>query len=171
MPTDEPLSPDASPTALSSVAVILATGLGIGRIPWAPGTFGTLLGLPLAWAIGRLPNAGLQAAVIVAICAVGIPICTSAARRLRAKDPGAIVLDEIASLPMTFFLVPFDNVWIIVAGFLLHRLFDITKPPPARQLERLPEGLGIMADDWIAGLYSGVVLRLLMWSGVFAWGG
>lgn len=171
MPTDEPLSPDASQTPLSTVAVILATGLGIGRIPWAPGTFGTLLGLPLAWGIGRLPNTALQAAVIVSICAVGIPICTSAARRLKAKDPGAIVLDEIASLPMTFFLVSFDNAWTVLSGFLLHRLFDITKPPPARQLERLPAGLGIMADDWIAGLYSGVVLRFLIWLGVFAWGG
>lgn len=166
MPHDEPLSPDARPTLLTSIAVVLATGLGIGRIPWAPGTFGTLLGLPLAWTIGRLPSAALQAAVIVAVCAAGIPICTLAARRLRAKDPGAIVLDEIASLPMTFFLVPF-NAWTIVAGFLLHRLFDITKPPPARQLERLPEGLGIMADDWIAGLYSNVALRLLVWSGIF----
>lgn len=170
MATDEPPSPPARRTPLSTLAVALATGLGVGLIPWAPGTFGTLLGVPLAWAIGRLPSIGLQVAVIVAICVAGIPICTSAARRLKAKDPGAIVLDEIASLPMTFFLVPLDAT-TIVAGFLLHRIFDISKPPPARQLERLPEGLGIMADDWIAGIYSNVALRLLLWSGVFSWAG
>jgi phosphatidylglycerophosphatase A len=170
MPADEAPAPDANRTLLTEAAVVLATGLGIGRAPLAPGTFGTLLGLPLAWVISRIDSFGLQVAVIVCVCAVGIPICTQAARRLRAKDPGAIVLDEIASLPMTFFLVPIDSAWTVVAGFVLHRVFDIAKPPPARQLERLPEGLGIMADDWIAGLYSNLALRLLVWSGIFAVG-
>jgi phosphatidylglycerophosphatase A len=61
-------------------------------------------------------------------------------------------------------LVPGIHQWtIVVAGFLLQRLFDNTKPPPARQLERLPEGLGIMADDWAAGVYSNLTLQLLVW--------
>jgi phosphatidylglycerophosphatase A len=106
----------------------------------------------------------MQAAVIAAVCAAGIPLCTAAARRLGGrKDPGSIVFDEIASLPITFFLVPLDRPATVIAGFLLHRVFDILKPQPARALERLPDGLGIMADDWIAGLYSSLALHLLVW--------
>jgi phosphatidylglycerophosphatase A len=151
-------------------AVFLATGLWSGRMPAAPGTFGALLGLPLAWGISLISSEWLQALVIVAICAAGVPICTAAARRLGGqKDPGAIVLDEIASLPITFFLVPHDT-WrqplVVLIGFALHRLFDITKIPPARQLERLPTGLGIMADDWAAGVYSCLVLHAILWTGL-----
>ncbi|HEX4150406.1 MAG TPA: phosphatidylglycerophosphatase A [Pirellulales bacterium] len=144
-------------------AIWLATGFWVGFIPWAPGTFGTLLGLPLAWGLAQLGPAPMAAAT-AAICLAGIPICTRAAKNLGGtKDPGCIVLDEIASVPITFFLID-DWSWpSVVAGFVLHRLFDITKPPPARQLERLPGGLGIMADDWMAGLYSNLALRLVLW--------
>jgi phosphatidylglycerophosphatase A len=152
-------------------AVIVATGFWFGRSPIAPGTVGAVWGLPLAWGISFLPNAWLQAAVIVVICVVGVPICTIAARRLGGqKDPQQIVLDEIASLPITFFLVPhatLANPAVLFIGFTLHRLFDITKPPPARQLEYLPTGLGIMADDWAAGVYSGLALHAILWAGWF----
>ena len=101
----------------------------------------------------------------------GVPLCTAAARRFGGvKDPGAIVFDEIATVPMAFFLVPPEAVsrpLILAAGFVLHRLFDITKPPPARQLERLPDGLGIMADDWAAGAMACLVMHLLHWVGAF----
>lgn len=163
--TDQQQPPEHSPA--STFAAILATGIGIGLIPFAPGTFGTVLGIPLAWGLEQIPSVGLRLLAIIAVCAIGIPLCTLAARRLGGqKDPGAIVFDEIASLPMTFWLVPVDSMAVIAAGFLLHRLFDITKPPPARQLERLPSGLGIMADDWIAGIYSNLALRLVLWSGL-----
>lgn len=144
--------------------VALATGGWVGFIPWAPGTFGTLVGLPLAWGLSRLGTAGMAAATAV-ICLAGVPICTRAARRLGGlKDPGSIVLDEIASVPITFFAIGEWSWLSVLAGFALHRLFDITKPPPTRQLERLPEGLGIMADDWMAGVYSNLALRLLLWA-------
>lgn len=146
----------------------VATGFGVGLIPFAPGTFGALWGLPLAWALAWLPPAG-QAAVIIALFLASVPVCTAAARHLGAgKDPGAIVLDEIVSLPVVFFMVPAEN-WhwkLAVTGFVLHRLFDITKPPPARQLERLPKGLGIMADDFAAAVYAGLSLHLVLWSGM-----
>jgi phosphatidylglycerophosphatase A len=150
-------------------AVFLATGFWAGRMPVAPGTFGALWGLPLAWGISVISSQWIQALVIGAICAAGIPICTAAARRLGGqKDPGAIVLDEIASMPITFFLVPHE-AWrrplVVLVGFALHRLFDITKIPPARQLERLPTGLGIMADDWAAGVYSCLILHAILWTG------
>lgn len=148
---------------IDRLCVLLATGLGLGRFPKAPGTFGTLGGIPLAWAIAQLPGLTQQSLAIVAVCIVGIPICTRAARALGgAKDPGAIVLDEIASLPITLWALPIDDWRVLALGFALHRLFDITKPPPAAQLEQLPAGLGIMADDWIAGLYSHLLLRLIL---------
>jgi phosphatidylglycerophosphatase A len=147
-------------------AVVLATGLWLGRIPVAPGTFGTLLGLPLAWGTSFVPSPWLQAVVIAILFAISVPICTIAAVQLGGKkDPGAIVLDEIVSLPVTFFLVSrnqFEQPLVMLIGFALHRLFDITKPPPARQLERLPTGLGIMADDIAAGIYSCLALHLIL---------
>jgi len=147
------------------LAAWIATGLGLGHFPVAPGTVGSLLGLPLAWCVGQIPSVPLAAAVVVALCAVGVPIVNAALPRWGGrKDPGCVVYDEIASLPITFFFVPTTSWnWKVVAlGFFLHRLFDITKPPPARQLEHLPGGLGVMADDWAAGVYSGAVLYGLM---------
>ena len=157
------------PNAWRDPVVFLATGFWAGRIPIAPGTFGALWGLPLAWSISSISGNWVQALVIVAICAAGVPICTVAAHRLgKQKDPGAIVLNEIASMPITFFLVPHE-AWrqplVVLIGFALHRLFDITKIPPALQLERLPSGLGIMADDWAAGVYSCLVLHAILWTG------
>src|SRR5262245_4597915 len=106
-------------------AVILATGFWFGRIPIMPGTFGALWGLPLAWGISLLGSVWIQLAVIGVVCGLGIPICTIAARRLGGKkDPQAIVLDEIASLPITFFLVPHDLLarpLTMIVGFALHR--------------------------------------------------
>lgn len=168
MQTQTDTSTEASrPTPWCHPAVILATGLWIGRIPVAPGTFGSLLGLPLAWAIRLLATPWLQAAVIVAICLAGVPICTAAARRLSGnKDPQQIVLDEIVGIAITFFLVPhlmMRRPLVLLIGFALFRFFDITKLPPARQLERLPTGLGIMADDWAAGVYACLALHVILY--------
>ena len=149
------------------VAVWLATGGGIGFIRWAPGTFGTLLGLPLAWGISRLPL-GAGAAAIVALILLGVPICSRAAKRLGRKDPGAVVWDEIAAVPVTFFLVDLDRsagalAGLLALGFVLFRIFDILKPPPAPWLERLPDGWGIMADDLAAGIYACLCLHAALW--------
>jgi phosphatidylglycerophosphatase A len=131
----------------------------------APGTVATAVwGLPLAWASGQLPGVGWQVLAIVVAVLVGIPLTTSANRTLgREKDHQAIVWDEIASLPIVFLLTPMLNWRIAMAGFALHRLFDISKPPPANQLERLPEGWGVMADDLMAAIYAGLVLCGLAW--------
>jgi phosphatidylglycerophosphatase A len=148
------------------LATFVATGLGVGFFPVAPGTLGAVWGLPLTWGLQQLPT-WAQLAAIVVVCIVSIPICTAAARHLGRKDPGSIVLDEIASMPLVFFPLLDISSWkIAVAGYLLHRLFDIAKPPPARQLERLPEGFGIMADDWAAAIYANLTLRLVLWTGL-----
>ncbi len=155
VPNPQPPAPSPQP-----LAVLLATGLGLGRIVPAPGTVATAVwGLPFAWAVGQLPGAGWQIVAIVVAVLLGVPLTTSANRALGVeKDHQAIVWDEIASMPIVFLLVPMTGWRIALAGFVLHRVFDITKPPPARQLERLPEGWGVMADDVMAAIFAGVAL-------------
>jgi phosphatidylglycerophosphatase A len=157
--------PPRPSSILQRVAVWFATGLGLCRIVPAPGTVGTaLFGLPFAWAVGQLPGVWWQLAAIIVAVLVGIPLTTAANRALGgAKDHQAIVWDEIASMPIVFLLEPMGNWKVALAGFVLHRIFDITKPPPARQLERLPEGVGIMADDLMAAVYAAVALGALAW--------
>lgn len=158
MSTELPQPPAPSPWSLS---VLLATGLGVGLFAPAPGTFGAAIGSLLAWGISYLPGRPWQFAVIAALLAVGIPICTAAGRALGGKkDNQAIIYDEITTVPLVFLFVPLTSWKFALAGFALHRLFDITKPPPARQVEQLPDGLGVMADDVIAALYAALALYL-----------
>jgi phosphatidylglycerophosphatase A len=161
----QPDSPDSRKNGASASWVIWpATGFGSGFIRPAPGTWGSLVALPLVYGVGVIPSVWLQAGVIVAFCAVSIPIATLAGRSLgRGKDPGCIVIDEIAGMLITFFLVPISGLAVAVLGFALFRVFDIAKLPPARQLEHLPEGLGIMADDWAAAVYANLALRLTLY--------
>jgi phosphatidylglycerophosphatase A len=164
---------DARSIMWSDPAVFIATGLWAGRSPIAPGTVGAIWGLPLSYAISFLPEPWQQWALIALLSIMSVPICTAAVRKFGGvKDPGAIVLDEITSMPIVFLLVPAEIVrrpLILIIGFALHRLFDITKPPPARQLEHLPEGLGIMADDWAAAAYACLALHLLHWLHAIDW--
>ena len=120
----------------------------------------------MSWAILQLPHLGGQLAVIVVLFLIGIPLCSYAAHRLGQKDPGAVVWDEIVTVPIVFLGTPPDAIHqplILVLGFALHRLFDISKLPPARQLERLNGGLGIMADDVAAAVYGCAVMALWRW--------
>ncbi len=145
---------------VDALAVALATGGGLGRVVPAPGTVGAAVwGLPLAWLLAAWP-VWVQISVVAVLACAGVPISTRACRALGGrKDPGAIVLDEIVSMPMTFFLVPNLTASTLLVGFVLNRFFDIVKPPPIRHLERLPGGLGVMADDWLAGAYSCAALH------------
>jgi phosphatidylglycerophosphatase A len=158
-------SPQSRAPSRQRLAVWLATGLGLGLIAPAPGTVGTAVwGLPFAWAIGQLPGAGWQIGAIAAALLLGVPLTTSANRALgSAKDNQAIIWDEIATLPVVFLLVPLTSWWVALIGFVLHRLMDITKPPPARKLERLPEGWGVMADDLMAAIYACAAMVVISW--------
>lgn len=172
---DDPRATDAPPEArnLRSPAVWIATGLGLGLVTKAPGTFGALVeGLPVAWALSYLPSAAWQALAAALLFAVGVPVATAAGRALGgAKDNQAIIYDEIITVPVVFLLVPLTNWKVALLGFAMHRLFDITKPPPAGQLERLPDGLGVMADDLMAAIYGAIALYGLAWcSGQLGWG-
>lgn len=163
--TTNPESPSPIPRPLAHASVWLATGLGLGLVTYAPGTVATFVeGLPLAWAIGQLPGVGWQVLAIAALFAVGVPLATEAGKALGSeKDNQAIVWDEIVTMPVVFLLVPLANWKVALAGFLFHRLFDITKPPPCAQLEGLPEGLGVMADDLMAAIYACAALFGLSW--------
>jgi phosphatidylglycerophosphatase A len=109
----------------------------------------------------RTPAAIALAALVVMI---GIPAATRVARATRCKDPQFVVIDEVAGQLIALIAVPL--AWkTFLASFILFRAFDITKPPPVRQLERLPEGTGIVLDDVAAGLYALIVMQLLLRAG------
>ena len=150
----------------------LATGLGIGLVSPAPGTVGGLWGLPLAWALALLPTVNAQVLTILLLGLACVAVCGTAARVLgETKDPQAIVLDEIVALPIVFLGVDPTGAVVWFAGWLLFRLFDISKPPPIRRLERLPDGWGIVADDFAAAAEACVALHCLLWlDGRCGWG-
>ena len=147
------------------LTVALATGLGTGRLPWFPGTWGSVLGVGIyaALAVAGIP---LEAIALLAIVAfvVGIPLCTKAAQVLGAgEDPGVIVYDEIVGMMFTLLFVPL-NWQSALVGFCLFRLFDTRKPWPVHRFEALHGGLGIMADDFAAGLAAGGALWAARWA-------
>jgi phosphatidylglycerophosphatase A len=139
-------------------ARVLATWFGCGYAPIAPGTVGAAAAVVIAYlfAWDRLTN-GIAGALIGV---VGIWAATVEAASSGRKEPGHIVVDEVAGQMITLAGATAYNRKNFMIGFLLFRLFDIWKPAPVRQLESLPEGTGIMADDLMAGLYGAVVLYL-----------
>jgi phosphatidylglycerophosphatase A len=150
-------------------AWVVATFFGFGLLKPAPGTWGSAAAVVIwgvyAWA--RNPSSALLTVALVAgvllTVAVGIPAATIAARESGRKDPGFVVIDEVAGQWIALLGCPVDWRHGVIA-FVLFRLFDITKPFPARQLEKLPEGWGIVFDDLAAGLYAwGVASLLRIW--------
>ncbi len=164
-PQIEPGSTGAAPVW----ATMVATFFGAGRMKPGPGTWGSLATVAL-WAIVAhfLPSSWVLPANIglaLLAIAVGIPAATLVARASAKKDPQFVVIDETAGQLITLIGAPL--VWkSFLAGFILFRAFDIVKPPPVRQLERLPEGTGIVLDDVAAGLYGVAVMHLLLHSGL-----
>ena len=141
----------------------LATGFGSGLAPFAPGTAGTLVGalicllcLPMPWILRLL--------FVFALLAVSLYVSQKAEEIYQKKDDQRIVIDEIIGLQITMLPVAI-NVLSLCAGFVLFRIFDIFKPFPVRNMQGLPGGWGIVADDVAAGIYAGAVLWLLKsWS-------
>jgi phosphatidylglycerophosphatase A len=137
-----------------------AMGGGLGRIPVAPGTFGTLAAIPFIFVFERLAQ-GWATLGVVTLMVVSIWICDGAETMLGSKDPGCIVLDEVAGYTVAMAGMPV-NFSTLVAGFIIFRFFDIVKPVPVRNFERrFAGGPGIVLDDIVAGLLSAVVLRML----------
>jgi len=147
----------------------IATGLGSGLVPLAPGTAGSAVAVGLFWLTSRGGALWVPAVVFVALLLAGFWSATSAARSLGRKDPGAIVIDEFAGQFLALLALPVS--WpVLAAGFVLFRLFDIIKPPPARRLEALPGAAGIMADDLVAGLYANLLLQVAVRLAPGSWG-
>ena len=145
----------------NKTAVFLATGGYVGHIPFAPGTFGSLIGLPLCFLLAGIQ---LPAAIATAIIFIFLAIWISgaAAKTLKRKDPGCIVIDEIAGMVVTLIGLPF-NLTTVVTGFIIFRILDILKPFPIRILDkRVSGGLGIVADDVVAGIFANALMRILL---------
>jgi phosphatidylglycerophosphatase A len=156
--------PDAAPSLrflVSHPAHFVALGFGSGLAPVAPGTFGTLVAIPLAIALrDRFDDLGYALAVVV-LFVVGIGVSQVTARDLGVADHGAIVWDEVVAFLAVLFFVGDDWRWVAVA-FVLFRFFDIVKPPPIRAVDaRLKNGFGVMADDLLAAGYTLLALAVL----------
>jgi phosphatidylglycerophosphatase A len=142
------------------VVMGLATGGGVGYLPFAPGTFGSLLGLVLYVGLAALPFTA-YGAVVTVLGLIGVWASTEAEQLLGQKDASIIVIDEVVGILLALWSVSLDRYIPVVLGFGLFRLFDIIKPWPA--LERLPQGWGVMMDDVFAGAMAQGVLRVLSW--------
>jgi phosphatidylglycerophosphatase A len=140
------------------LAVLIATVGGTGYAPVAPGTVGSAVAAALLWLIPFSPRALVVFFVVVTVG--GLWAANRAERLLGDKDPGAIVVDEVAGLTLALLTLP-RTFPVIVAAFVLFRVFDILKPYPADAVQRLPGGAGVMLDDLVAGLYALVALIVL----------
>ena len=138
------------------LALAFATSGGVGYVPFAPGTFGSLAGLALWWLLPATPAVQLLAIVMVFV--VGVWSAGEAERHFKGTDPGPVVIDEVFGMLITLFMVPVG--WGgALAAFFWFRLFDVIKPYPANRLEQLHGGVGIMADDGMAAVYAKIALR------------
>jgi phosphatidylglycerophosphatase A len=144
--------------AFSHPAHFIAFGFGVGLVPWAPGTAGTLLAFPIWWLLGPgYPPAALFA-LIALLFVIGIWACELTGKRLGIPDHGALVWDEVVAFLLVLAIVPNEWPWQ-AAAFAVFRFFDIVKPPPIRWLERRYHGgFGVMFDDLIAAGFTLVVL-------------
>jgi len=144
----------------------VVSSCGVGFAPTASGTFASLCAV-IAW----LPMSQwsltfrLEAIVIASIAGVW---ASGRMERCWGQDPSQVVIDEVAGQWITLLLIPRVPIWF-AAAFFLFRLFDILKPYPIRQLEKLHGGWGIMADDWMAGVFGGIILAVLQLFGVMKW--
>jgi len=147
-------------------AIWIATAGGAGYFPIAPGTAGSLVGVAVVVALAQLPLHGTRsvavlAAAALALFAAGVWAAGKAEGFFERTDPGQVVIDEVVGQMLTFLLIPHATWKWLVGGFILFRVFDILKPFPARQAERIPRGWGIMLDDVVAGVYGLAVLTVI----------
>lgn len=147
---------------METLTVWIATGAGIGHLPWAPGTYGSVLGLPLAWwLLGRSRH--VQLGVSALLLVIGVPICHVASMSLGGGDVQSIVADEFLAFPVAVLgLVALRRPWAMAGSFVIYRFFDITKLPPITQLESFGGGFGIMLDDTVAAIYTWLVLVVFL---------
>lgn len=147
---------------LETLNLWLATGFGLGLAPIAPGTFGSLLGIPLAWWLLGRPL-GQQGAMMAVLVALAVPVCHYAALQLGEGDPGSIVADEYVAFPLAVIgLKAARHPLVMALAFAIFRFFDALKPPPIHLAEYVQGGVGIVLDDVFAALATWVVVVLVL---------
>ena len=146
---------------MDRVGLFIATCGYIGYVPVAPGTFGSAVGLVVFYAVRSTGSSGVELAAIVVLFAVGVWSAAIAERHFGDVDPAPVVLDEVVGMLVTLAFLPVNATGAIV-GFLIFRVLDVFKPWPSARFERLPGGLGVMADDGMAAVYSNLALRGLI---------
>lgn len=148
---------------MTRLAIFICTFGYIGYAPVAPGTVGSAAGVAAYVALRWIGSPFAEVGAIAAFFAAGVWAGTIAERYFGGIDPGPIVIDEVVGMLITLLFIPVGPSGAI-AGFCLFRLFDVLKPFPAAQLERLHGGLGVMADDAMAAMYANVALRIARWA-------
>jgi phosphatidylglycerophosphatase A len=142
------------------IAKLVATFFYVGYFPYAPGTMGTLAAVPLYFLVSGFPYyfyiPFTVLFIVLSIWAAGV-----AEGIFGEKDPGLIVADEVSGYLVTMIFIPFSLTNLVI-GFFLFRLFDIVKPPPSRQAEKLSGGLGVVMDDVMSGVYANIVLQIIV---------
>ncbi len=140
---------------------LMATWFGLGDLPKAPGTFGTLGGIPVVLLLALIGNNYFYAVFIAIFFAFSVYISSEAEKIYGEKDAQNIVIDEVLGYVVTLFMVPV-NMMTVVLAFLLFRFFDITKIYPIRALQKIKGGMGVVIDDFAAGIFANLVLQFIL---------
>ena len=161
----------SSPARTPHWASVIATFGGIGHLKPGPGTWASvstvILWALIRWRVPITARAWVTITACAAVTIIGIQAATLVVRSSGVKDPQFVVIDEVAGQLVALIAVPL--AWkTFLAGLILFRVFDIVKPPPVRQLERLPEGIGIVVDDVAAGIYALALMQLLLYFGLLS---
>jgi len=147
---------------LRRLGVFIATCAHIGYAPFAPGTFGSAVGLVVYYLVRRQASTAIELATIGVVLVVGLWSATEAEHHFGGIDPGPVVIDEVVGMLLTLALHPV-NVLGAITGFVIFRVLDVVKPWPARRLEHLPGGFGVVLDDAMAGIYGNLLMWGLIW--------
>ena len=147
---------------MDRIVILLASGAYVGHLPVAPGTFGSLLALPILAVLAHAPFPAAGVVALITLVAVAsMPICGRACRLYGQADCSHIVLDEVCGMLVAGALLP-PTAWHLGLAFLAFRFFDVVKPFPAGYFDRrVKNGVGVVADDLVAGIYAQLVVRML----------
>lgn len=160
--------PRLSRFVMKHIAILFATGFGLGCSPVASGTVGTLWGVVIVMAVSGFAWP-VQCAVALVCILIAFPVCGIAENHFGKKDDGRIVADEYLTFPLCMLGLPVE-AWVVAMAFFSHRVLDIIKPPPARKIEDLHGGVGVVADDIVSSLYAlalnHVLYRLVLHLGI-----
>jgi phosphatidylglycerophosphatase A len=146
---------------MTQLGLFLATCGYVGHVPVAPGTAGSVVGVALFYALRATHASWAEHLAIVLVFAAGVWASNVAESHWHRTDPGPVVIDEVLGMLITLWLLPVTGLGAFV-GFLVFRVLDVIKPPPAARFEALHGGWGIMADDAMAGIYGNLVMRALL---------